>query len=352
MKNQKKIYYSTILLVALISYTSFCQYNISKYTFGTAGQKTTSINYNMNGTVSQTAIGISEGTNYKLYSGFWYTQSYIITVITGVNGNVSPTSATVTHGGTPSFIITPDAGYAFGTIAVDGISVIGNVHLLGGNTVYTFPPVTSSHTFTATFIVENDGIDPLVEDGGPNNGDANNDGMLDKYQANVTSLPSATNNGYITVELLTGSIIHNVFTQSVDEYQDKYTYQYPFGLVGFEIPSSSANVKLYFHGIVEFSGYHYRKYGPLPPSYVGSEWYYFDNCTFSSENIGGNFVGTIVLHFTDGRIGDDTGVDGIIFDQGGPVIPPIPTMSEWALIIMGLLFIVIGVWYIYKRKLI
>ena len=44
-----------------------------------------------------------------------------------------------------------------------------------------------------------DGVDTLVEDHGPNSGDGNNDGVPDSRQANVASLPNATDGSYVSV---------------------------------------------------------------------------------------------------------------------------------------------------------
>jgi len=57
---------------------------------------------------------------------------------------------------------------------------------------------TFDFVFKAVALAENDGVDELIENAGPNNGDGNYDGILDSKQSNVVSLP-ASNGQYITL---------------------------------------------------------------------------------------------------------------------------------------------------------
>lgn len=63
----------------------------------------------------------------------------------GYGGLITPTGTTyVTYGGSQSYTITPQSGFAISKVTVDGVNVgTGNTH--------TFTNVTSSHTITATF---------------------------------------------------------------------------------------------------------------------------------------------------------------------------------------------------------
>jgi PKD repeat protein len=68
-----------------------------------------------------------------------------ITASSGPNGAVTPSGVTtVNYGATPTYTITPDAGYHVVDVLVDGTSV-------GAVTSYTFPPVTTNKTISATF---------------------------------------------------------------------------------------------------------------------------------------------------------------------------------------------------------
>jgi len=71
---------------------------------------------------------------------------------------------------------------------------------------------------------------------------------------------------------------------------------------------------------------------------------------FGNVSVSGN---TITLHLVDGRTGDDTGVDGIIVDQGGPAAPEpvaIPTMNEWGVIIFMALAALASIASLIRRR--
>ena len=71
----------------------------------------------------------------------------IITPSAGPNGTISPaTVQTVPYGTTPTFTMTPDAGYGVADVLVDGVSV-------GAVTSYQFPSVIANHTISVTFAV-------------------------------------------------------------------------------------------------------------------------------------------------------------------------------------------------------
>ena len=72
-------------------------------------------------------------------------KTYTITATAGANGSISPAGTnTVNHGASPTFTITPAAGYRVAAVTVDGTSV-------GTVTSYTFSNVTASHSITASF---------------------------------------------------------------------------------------------------------------------------------------------------------------------------------------------------------
>ena len=100
---------------------------------------------------------------------------------------------------------------------------------------------------------------------------------------------------------------------------------YPLGLVAFDLPCSSANVTLYYHGTSSLSGFTYRKFGHTTPGNPATRtWYAYPSVSFGSANVGGQSVATANFTLTDGALGDDTAVDGRIVDPGGPGIPAPP----------------------------
>jgi hypothetical protein len=166
-----------------------------------------------------------------------------------------------------------------------------------------------------------DGISDAEEDGAPNGGGGNGDGILDSLQSNVGSIPSATGTGYLTVEVISGCRhLEKIRTYTEAAQGNDNDYDYPYGLVGFELPCSSATIRVYFHGESDLSGYTYRKYGPIPPNFNNPQWYTLPGVTFGTVDIGGQTVAYAEFTLTDGQLGDDTGVDGVIYDPGGPGI--------------------------------
>jgi alpha-tubulin suppressor-like RCC1 family protein len=71
--------------------------------------------------------------------------TYTITMTAGAGGTITG-PATVNHGDTPTYAITPNTGYHVAVVAVDGVSK-------GAVTTVTLPPVTANATIAATFAI-------------------------------------------------------------------------------------------------------------------------------------------------------------------------------------------------------
>ena len=175
-------------------------------------------------------------------------------------------------------------------------------------------------TITVLSLDDNDGVDALIEDAAPNNGDGNDDGMPDSEQSDVASLP--TEDGYVTVEISgTGcEQLDSVYTttESAIATQDP-DHDYPLGLVGFEAACvGSLTVKHYWYGADESLTYEYLKYGPTTPGDASTTTWYNWPAQLSTQTIDGEHVLIAEYTLTDGELGDDTGVDGVIFDPAGP----------------------------------
>lgn len=69
---------------------------------------------------------------------------YTVEVAAGDHGSINPGTTTYNYNTTPTFTITPAAGYGVADVTVDGESV-------GAVTSYTFPALTANHTIAATF---------------------------------------------------------------------------------------------------------------------------------------------------------------------------------------------------------
>jgi len=70
--------------------------------------------------------------------------AFEITVNAGAHGAITPATASYAFGATPTFTITPDAGYSIADVTIDGTSI-------GAVATYTFPALTAAHTIAATF---------------------------------------------------------------------------------------------------------------------------------------------------------------------------------------------------------
>jgi FtsP/CotA-like multicopper oxidase with cupredoxin domain len=79
-----------------------------------------------------------------------FIQTFTITPTNGPNGSIAPAvTQTVNSGGSQTFTITPNAGYAISTVLVDGVN---NPAAVTSGT-YTFTGVTANHTIYASFAV-------------------------------------------------------------------------------------------------------------------------------------------------------------------------------------------------------
>ena len=219
---------------------------------------------------------------------------------------------------------------------------------------YATSAASTTYGDEESFTTESDGtgVTPGTQDAGPNGGDGNGDGVLDSKQTTVASLPSATGEGYLTVEISGCDQIEQVQPYTYGSVGANDTgYSYPFGLVGFEIPCSSATVRIYYHGSEGLEGYTYRKYGPTPADWGISRWYAMPGVTFGTKLIGGIPVPYVEFTLTESQLGDDT-LGPPIIDQGGIALrdATIPTLNEWGMIILLLLTITAALMMIRRRR--
>jgi hypothetical protein len=175
-----------------------------------------------------------------------------------------------------------------------------------------------------------DGIATVIDDEAPNSGDGNGDGIPDSQQIKVASLP--IQNQYVTMELLSDpcSQLQDVIESDTDSDGN---FIFPFGAIEFRIPCSSGEVKFYFHGTNDLSGFNYRKLKS------DNTWFSFENVMFGQEVINGNTVATAILLLRDGGAEDYDGeVNGVIYDPGGPALlassSTIPIWDWWHLIVV------------------
>jgi hypothetical protein len=192
--------------------------------------------------------------------------------------------------------------------------------------------------FSASVVVEGapsidgDGVSDAVEANAPNGGDGNGDGISDSQQANVSSLPSAQDNSYVTLASPVGTTLTGVDAIEAIPPGAPAGLQFSTGLLAFTIqnvpadPSIVQTLTLYFSPDKSYSTYY--KYGLEPvdnPATTLNErtdahWYNFmyDPSTGTGAVID-NSQHKITLYFRDGRRGDDDlTVNGRIKDDGAP----------------------------------
>jgi hypothetical protein len=162
----------------------------------------------------------------------------------------------------------------------------------------------------------------------------------------TVTIPAATGGGTITLTTESpGCGFYNVSTKTEAQVGNDPSYDYPHGLVEFSLSCATADVTITFPGSI--TDLPYRKYGPTTPGEPATvAWYTFSNVTLNSST-------SITAHFYDGQLGDDTGVDGLIVDQGGVGqalhYAAIPTMNEWGMLVL-MVFLGIGSIYYLKRR--
>ena len=178
---------------------------------------------------------------------------------------------------------------------------------------------------------DGDGIADDVEDGAPNKGDGNSDGLPDKQQPNVTSLLDVVSGEYMTIEAQSSMRLQNIgitdgsniIAQSVTG-NELNGLNFTHGFLRFEVlgvtPGADVSVRLFMNSTkrpVKFF-----KFGPTPDNPV-DHFYEFD---FDGET-GAEFDGNVItLHFVDGKRGDsDLTANGIIVDPGTPAIKAVNT---------------------------
>ncbi|HPF37195.1 MAG TPA: MopE-related protein [Phycisphaerae bacterium] len=178
-------------------------------------------------------------------------------------------------------------------------------------------------TGTPAPIPDEDGVDAATEDGAPNGGDGNNDGVKDSEQANVASLPNGDGN-YLTIVSPLGTTLANVVASdnpSPGDAPEGVTF--PMGFVSFEVlglqPGGSVDVTMIAALPAGATIDTYWRYGPEPGD-PAPHWYefLFDGATGATLN-----GAEITLRLTDGQRGDDDlSANGRIVDPGAPATTP------------------------------
>jgi hypothetical protein len=321
--------------------------NPANITYGTAlGNAQLNATVNCGGSFIYTpGLGtvLNAGNGQTLHAAFTPTDTLNYSVASkDVVINVLKANQTITFNALPAKT-TADADFGPGATASSGLPV----------------SYSSSNTAVATIVsgkihIVGPGTSTITASQG---GDTNYNAAPEVQQTltvtHSVTVFAATGNGQIT---LTTNNPFCVFSDVQTKTKEQVpvadsSYSYPYGLVEFRLncssPGISADVMITFPGDV--TGTTYRKYGPTPPDFNNPQWY-----TFNYAEISGN---TVTLHLKDGEVGDDTGLDGIIVDQGGPGQPgnggtvSIPTINEWGMIIFMALAGLVSIYSLRRRRM-
>ncbi|THB77364.1 MAG: hypothetical protein D3926_15645 [Desulfobacteraceae bacterium] len=239
------------------------------------------------------------------------------------------------------------------TFPVPAGAMPGNTHArfrctTDGSVPYTGPASDGEvEDYQVTLIntdIDGDGVSNIQESGpdGTDPGyDGNSDGIADMTQPHVASLHSDDGSAYVTLVCPHPARLENVHAVSNPSPGNAPLHiDFPFGFFSFRITGISPGNATTLTMILPFgTGLNsFWKFGPTPDNPV-NQWY--DFLYDSISNTGAVISGTeITIHFTDGMRGDhDLSPNGVITDPGGPGMdsPDIPSLSEWGMIILGLL---------------
>lgn len=171
-----------------------------------------------------------------------------------------------------------------------------------------------------------DGVSDTIENAAPNGGDGNGDGTPDADQANVTSLPSATDRGFVTVQAPAGTTLESVATNELPAGTPSRIVM-PDGLVGFDVAGVAAGgaAEVIVYWPLEPLLKTYWKHGPTTGD-PSDHWYRFTYDGTTGATIAKDPVvldaqtsaTKVTLHLVDGARGDaDLAADGRIVDPGG-----------------------------------
>jgi len=290
-------------------------------------------------TFAHTTVDLSDPNNDL--AGFQIFQGFFATKLSGISkGDAASLELTIPSGDTPNTFIsygpttdnTTSHWHEFTFDGETGAQFNGEVitlHYVDGKRgdadmqangiIQTLPggPVQKPD--------DTDGIPEEIENNAPNNGDGNDDGVLDSLQSHVTSLTDIRGK-YVTLEGPPSTSMQSVQffpgTTLLDQAQPADNLaglNFSHGFLLFNVtdvnPGDAININLFLP--TGEKPVTYYKFGPTPDN-PDAHLYEF---VFDGET-GAEFKGNVVtLHFIDGKRGDaDLTANGIIVDPGAPAL--------------------------------
>ncbi len=221
------------------------------------------------------------------------------------------TSGNLTFNEDGSFTYTPVAAFVGSTTFTYSVPFIA----LDG------PKVTAPATVTITVGLPPKDESPekkAIENAGPNDGDANDDGTLDSEQINVSSLINPVTSTYAVLDNTDYCTNQNVdVTPASHNAVTDPGFEYPAGLMHFTLYCGSefgltTTVTQYYYG-VNAADLVARKYNTVTNTYQA-----IPGAVIEETTIGGQTVTKLSYQITDGGELDEDGVaNGVIVDPSG-----------------------------------
>ena len=207
------------------------------------------------------------------YVAFFAANIYTVTASCGENGTIDPYGAqSFEYGETPTFTVTPNAGYAIEHVYVDG----EEVELT--NNAYTFAALTANHTISATFTADNYTITATAGNNGSIDPDGENVVMAGSTV--VYTITPAT--GYeiedVTVD---GQSVGAVSTYTFENVAANHTIAATFSALQFTITATAGA-----NGTINPSGVQTVTYGATPTFTVAANpGYDIDYVLVDGQNV-------------------------------------------------------------------
>lgn len=178
----------------------------------------------------------------------------------------------------------------------------------------------------------------------PNNGDANNDGVVDSTQTNVLGLVNPITNKYAALQADSSCSIQNQSITDASSLSAKDgAYNYPAGLMNFTLNGCgaagyTATVTQYYYGI-DGSNYVLRKYDSNKKQYMT-----VPGATVTKTTIDGQMVTKVTYKIQDGGELDEDGMaNGVIIDPAGLAAPILTNTGTNIIVSTGVaLFLVVS----------
>jgi len=207
------------------------------------------------------------------YVAFFAANVYTVTASCGENGTIDPYGAqSFEYGETPTFTVTPNAGYAIEHVYVDG----EEVELT--NNAYTFAALTANHTISATFTADNYTITATAG----NHGSIDPDGENEVAAGSTVVYTITPATGYeiedVTVD---GQSVGAVSTYTFENVEADHTIAATFSALQFTITATAGA-----NGTITPAGVQTVNYGSTPTFTVAANpGYEIDYVLVDGQNV-------------------------------------------------------------------